>query len=746
MAKILSQFANIFIHYYSNKTASACKLFISEPTQNQERLLGRLFGIIEINIPSRENNNIINLLISNLEDIYYSHAENENLDPILCFEETLKQVNQKFVQMIKDRQIALVGNLNEKTIREKISLSIGLLKDNQLQISYLNNINIFLVHKSKQDYKIIDIKKIANNDESGQGNKENTNLFSNLLSGEVNPPDFLILANGNFLDYISLERIQKIITSLPLHKATEYFKNSLLQFEGQNFAAILIKNIFSDSENTYKEPASLTSITELNYTESLTEKLLAPSLWGMLKNFLNKAKNYLDKIKTTSPKLKSESDINAENIEQVPVVNTEVKSGSDALNNIKVSARKIMKLFPAKNGRLLGKINNFKNKLQLRYNISKNRFRNVPNLSKILLTAGGILILLFIFSIIVFKKHQSQVIFQKDYQEIIAKIEQKRSEAESDLIYGNEDKAKEAINQAQQLLASLPIESKQQKEAYEKLNKNITTIIAKIRHITIIENPSLIADIATAADSSINIQNIIYLNNLLYAFDSSKNESFTVDLTTKEVKKYEANSTDIGLIIKANIIDGKILLYHDKNSFIQYQDQKYIPLSVSLNANAKIADFKDYNDRLYTIDTANNQIYRHSKTDGGYDQGLNWLKEQADFKDIVALGIDTNIWLLDKKGSILKYTKGTKRAFELKNIEPALEETTRLFTNEQTNYLYILEPKNKRIVVIDKNGDFKIQYFSEAFNNLQDFTVNEKDKKIILSSDNKIYTFDLTHL
>lgn len=744
MAHISNLFAHIFIHYYSNKTSSACKLFISEPTQNQERLLGRLFGILEINTPSRENNQLINHLIANLEDIYYSYAENENLDPAECFENTLKEVNQKFIQLIRNKEISLVGNLNENTIREKINLAIGVMKDSQIHISYLNNINLFLIHKTKQDYKLIDIKKIAQGENADAQTKDNTSLFGNLISGEANPPDYLILANANFLEYISLERIQKIITSLPLHKATEYFKNSLLQFEGQNFAAILIKNSFDEAEPN-KEPASLTSITELNSTESATEKLLAPSFWNIIKAVPEEIIKYFNLFRTTSDpdkqSIESEKSVSAESNLENSNLSTK-KKNSTPLKNYFFRLKKPIKQFFIRNNF----INNLKNKLNFKFSIWRNKLRTVPNFSKILLGIAGILLVLFTFSIIYFKQQQGQTINQKDYQNLISQIEDKKNQAESDLIYGNEDKAKTSIAQAQALLATLPVESKKEKDTYEALNGEILKIVAKLRHITVIENPNLIADLANSQENNVNIQNIIYQNNSITAFNSANNSNYQVDLSTNSVSQNVSNLSDMGAILKARIIENNIAIYTAGNNFVTFKDGKYTPISVSLPANAILADFADYNGRLYVTDTISNQIYRLAKNDTGYDQGLTWLKSAQDLKDIIAMSIDTSIWLLDKKGLVLKFTKGNKQAFEIKNLDPILESPTRLFTNDQTNFIYILEPKQKRIVVLDKTGNMAAQYYSDTFNNLQDFSLDETNKKIYIANDNKIYSFNLSHL
>ncbi len=747
MANILSQFSHVFIHYYSNKTSSACKLFISEPTQNQERLLGRLFGIVEINTPSRENSQLISQIIGNLEEAYYSQAENEDLDFTACLENSLKEVNQRFNEMIRNRQITLVGNLNEQTIKEKINLGIGVLKENQLFLSYLNNINIYLIHKTKQDYKIIDIKKVAQEGNSAEATQA-TNLFANIISGELNPPDFLILANGSFLNYITTERVQKIVTSLPIHKAAEYFKNSLLQYEGYNFASIIIKNSPSQAEEA-KEPASLTSITELNFTESTTEKLLAPSILNIIKNFLAKIYTLLKRSSTVKKINNKTEKASSESTETVSVPQDKEPKASvttvSAFDNYFRSVKRGLKSIGQKfsNSQL---IENLKTFLRIKSAYLGHLLRKIPNFSKFLLLFASILIILFVFSVTYFKQKQGQTISQKEYQELITQIQEKKNQSESDLIYGDETKARTSIGEAQVLLASLPIDSKREKEVHDSLNQELMTVVAKLRKITIINDPLLVADLSAQQDNNIDIQNIVLQNNNIFAFDSINNNSYTINIESRNIQKNLTNLNDIGKIVKARKIADKILLYHDKNGFVEYNDNKYSPFSVALNPNASIADFADYNSRLYVLDIGNNQIIRQPQTDNGYGPGINWFKTAQDIKDIIALSIDTNIWLLDKKGAVLKFTKGILQAFELKNVEPILEAPTKLFTNDQTNFIYILEPKNKRIVVIDKSGDLIIQYYSDTFSNPQDFAVLESEKKIFISSDNKIYSFELTHL
>ena len=79
-------------------------------------------------------------------------------------------------------------------------------------------------------------------------------------------------------------------------------------------------------------------------------------------------------------------------------------------------------------------------------------------------------------------------------------------------------------------------------------------------------------------------------------------------------------------------------------------------------------------------------------------------------------------------------------------IEPKPQQITKIFTSAETKYLYLFDPAAKRIVVLNKEGELTKQYLFETLENINDFTVNEKNKKIYLTSGSKIYQVDLTHL
>ena len=111
------------------------------------------------------------------------------------------------------------------------------------------------------------------------------------------------------------------------------------------------------------------------------------------------------------------------------------------------------------------------------------------------------------------------------------------------------------------------------------------------------------------------------------------------------------------------------------------------------------------------------------------------------------MAIDGYVFVLNKDGQILKYMKGQERIFNQDTIDPPIENATKLALAEDLDYLYILEPQNKRIVVMGKTGAFLMQYAIESdIGDIKDFAVDHQNKKIYFLAGHSIYKTEAIHL
>jgi DNA-binding beta-propeller fold protein YncE len=153
-----------------------------------------------------------------------------------------------------------------------------------------------------------------------------------------------------------------------------------------------------------------------------------------------------------------------------------------------------------------------------------------------------------------------------------------------------------------------------------------------------------------------------------------------------------------------------------------------------------------YNQKLYSLDSVNGQIYKHNPTQTGYDRGAVWIKDTAgkDLTQGVSFSIDGDIYILRANGEIAKLTAGAVVPFSINNLSPALHAPTRLITTNNMTAIYIFEPSEKRLVAIDKaSGNIIKQYTNPLWQSPADVLIDQDKNTAYVLDSNIVYKFTL---
>jgi hypothetical protein len=117
--------------------------------------------------------------------------------------------------------------------------------------------------------------------------------------------------------------------------------------------------------------------------------------------------------------------------------------------------------------------------------------------------------------------------------------------------------------------------------------------------------------------------------------------------------------------------------------------------------------------RLYVLDSTANQIWRYNPTPEGYAGSPDeWLQEEIDLAGVIDMAIGDSIYLLYANGQIRKLTVGQTDSFATSDWDTPPHNPTALFTRppDQTQWLYVGDEGNSRIVQASKEGDFQQQF------------------------------------
>ena len=164
--------------------------------------------------------------------------------------------------------------------------------------------------------------------------------------------------------------------------------------------------------------------------------------------------------------------------------------------------------------------------------------------------------------------------------------------------------------------------------------------------------------------------------------------------------------------------------------------------------------FDNFNNNFYVLDRGANKIYKYQGTAGGYElPPTSYVKpsEMVDLTDAIDFAIDGDIYVLKDDGSIVRLRGGRILPFKVKGLDGDRIKATQIFTEVDTESLYLVDPSRKRIVEIDKREEsegafvrqFKFAGSDDFFADIKGIWVSEIDGKMVVLGGKHIRQFVL---
>lgn len=230
---------------------------------------------------------------------------------------------------------------------------------------------------------------------------------------------------------------------------------------------------------------------------------------------------------------------------------------------------------------------------------------------------------------------------------------------------------------------------------------------------------------------------------------SSGQEIFILDKNNKNIIRVEIKTKNARSVANGDILSGiKKLGSYENRFFVEKDDGIYEIKSGALEKRLE-KDWQDilfylYAGNIYTVGRDDNQINRYVGSQNSFLSKSSWLAPgiDMDLSKITDMAIDGSIWLSSSSGKITKFTLGNPQTMSLNGISDPLVSPTAIYTNEKLKHVYLLERDKGRVVVMEKNGNFKIQYINEEIKNSKDLVVSEDEGKVILLTGSKLLYFE----
>ncbi len=300
------------------------------------------------------------------------------------------------------------------------------------------------------------------------------------------------------------------------------------------------------------------------------------------------------------------------------------------------------------------------------------------------------------------KQSQTHSQFTPVYQQALKKYQDGQS-----LIDLNKPLARENLTSAKQILQKAPVgagssDEKQSKELQQKIDDALSQVsdVSIIQPTAVDNNQSPILTYERSAKSPTS--SYAKDDSLIYAANTQEIVSATKD--TQKEKTLKKNDSDWDSVQGVGV----------------------------------------YNGNIYLLDTKSNQIYKFVPSGSDYSKN-NYLSNSKvnDVSTATSMAIDGSVYVAFKDGSIKKFTKGKQEDFAITKLSKPLKSQTRMVTTLDGDNLYILDKENSRIVILSKRGVFLSELHASILSTAQDLDVAERDKKIYILSNGKVWELPL---
>jgi len=509
--------------------------------------------------------------------------------------------------------------------------------------------------------------------------------FTNFTQGRLTDEDVLILSTSNLFNYITLDNFTDMLDRQALALATSEVSTILQDSvtDKQGFASFILK--FTKASTVASTAAVTTPAFEPTAYEPEPEE--EPSV--------------------SNPRFQ---------IPSIPRLNLNWRPSLP-----KINLQSISKAWPPKipniNLRNI-KIPTIRLKL---WRIRWDFFNNLTRAGKFFFVSFAIFLIIFIVNLSTYLVGHGQKKTQERIVALTNLVTEQMTEAQSAVIYQNNDQALTLIGQAQENFEALKNLSPEQAGTLESRLENIKTQINKVSTVT---NPQVLTELK---------RNPIFLGRAPSAFLVANNDS-------NSMAEYGTAYREIFLLNSKDNLTG--IAFMPQVGVVIASDNKLFRINQELEQVEEIASFVDgsakilrsWGNNLLALDATNGKIMRISQSRG--DVQTTSIAAVANASDIRDIGGDGDLWTLTSD-SLTKISGGVPTSIRLPNVTDGINNANKLSVG--ANSIYILEASKKRILILSKSGVLQNQIYFPTLNSMKDFYVDEAGRSIYILEENLLY-------
>lgn len=288
-----------------------------------------------------------------------------------------------------------------------------------------------------------------------------------------------------------------------------------------------------------------------------------------------------------------------------------------------------------------------------------------------------------------------------------------------------------------------------QQDTLETLRMKVLRTAATLNKVSIIPSPEPVVSIerSFAEERSFDLSGLALSHGKLYTVNRAEREIYELDGRERRIVVLrdfpEGSGTPTGI---AAAVPGYVYITTENPRGVLALDAStrafsFAPLALPRTDALPLA-FAAYHERMYMLDARTRAVYRYEMTPEGFQLWSPWSDEDTlDFSQATTFAIDGSIYITFSDHDIVRLVQGKRQPFSIDAIRPPLERVTAIATKEDSPFLYLLDPPQRRVVIIEKkNGGLVAQYTSPLFTDLRGVFPDETAKRVYLLNGDTIYS------
>ncbi len=680
---------------------------------------GSIFSLVKILGKSDDKRkNIIRIIGEHLTQFHETIDNNANIPR--RFEQILQVINDDISEHIKNSATISLSDFHAV---------LGIVHKNQIFISGIGNLSALFMHQTgKKRFVIYELEKQFDKTEDLSWEKP----FLTVLDGELHPGDIFYCASKIAPREMNLNELQDILATLPPSGALKRIHQHI-SF-GSLYGGIIFKMTQEEKTGPPKKINPISSMKEWGKTKDNTATILGeqkPDLKSLVEKFSGPLVKKLSSPGSTGYKSSIKS-----------FLSILIKFTALLLILIWSFIKKIWQIIKKITISIYKTVTDDAKQKKIKNTIKSiiNRIKTIPKTGKYIIIGAAATILLLIGSMILVQSRSERKQINEDFASRIETIEEKADGAEASLIYDDKNQSRILLDEAVGILDSLIANSKSQEDQINEISNRLNDIYYKLRGVTE-STPIKLASINTGT-----ITSIVEADGVIYAI--SENEIYKISEPELSFDLIDLTSGSVGMPEIATGQGGNFIFIDDSQNLGKFtiENNTINPIISGIKNQNSADDLVLYNDNLYVLSAVDEQILKMRPQGTGFDGGTDWIQiKNTDLSRARGISIDGDIYILTNN-DIVRFTSGREIDFNLDTVQPELKNPTEFWTTIGTEYIYILEADEARIVVFNKNGSLEAQYVTEELRSANGMIVRESDNSILFSTDSSVYSITAEHL